>query len=300
MLTYVDWKAKLIKYLTGKMVKAEIDNIINIINSLGTLQLEITPEINKLFADIGFDFSKGNIIKTINLTATTHDSIAKALSVLIGVTVPSWYATSGITYEQAMKWSLNLMTDLEFNEVVSKAVTTYLETFDMSKSIIFNNLVATLSKTSKTDLATLDLSEIIKTDKIVPAVSTNQVTGIPNATLNIYLTAWKALVTQDISHEVELKYISDLIKDDTFKSIASKAIITQLDNFNTSAAIDYIVNTIIDKAYILLNYDTKLMQLDSTVTPQILIVRMLNNLVNETIDDFLQISLEEFEYEIKK
>lgn len=300
MLTYVDWKAKLIKYLTGKMVRAEIDNIINIINSLDTLQLEITPEINQLFADIGFDFSAGNIIKNMNLTATTHDSIAKALSVLIGVTVPSWYVTSGVTYEQAMKWSLNLMTDLEFNEVVSKAVTTYLETFDMSKSIIFNNLVATLSKTSKTDLATLDLSEIIKTDKIVPVVSTNQVTGIPNATLNIYLTAWKALVTQDISHEVELKYISDLIKDDTFKSIASKAIITQLDNFNTSAAIDYIVSAIIDKAYILLNYDTKLMQLDSTFTPQILIVRMLNNLVNETIDDFLQISLEEFEYEIKK
>lgn len=300
MLTYVDWKAKLIKYLTGKMVKAEIDNIINIINSLDTLQLEITPEVNQLFADIGFDFSKGNIIKNMNLTATTHDSIAKALSVLIGVTVPSWYATSGVTYEQAMKWSLNLMTDLEFNEVVSKAVTAYLETFDMSKSIIFDNLVATLSKTSKTDLATLDLAEIIKTDKIVPVVSANKVTGIPNATLNIYLTAWKALVTQDISHEVELKYISDLIKDTTFKSVASKAIITQLDNFNTSAAIDYIVSAIIDKAYILLNYDTKLMQLDSTVTPQILIVRMLNNLVNETIDDFLQISLEEFEYEIKK
>ena len=300
MLTYVDWKAKLIKYLTGKMVRAEIDNIINIINSLDTLQLEITPEINKLFADIGFDFSKGNIIKNMNLTATTHDSIAKALSVLIGVTVPSWYATSGVTYEQAMKWSLNLITDLEFNEIVSKAVTTYLETFDMSKSIIFNNLAATLSKTSKTDLTTLDLAEIIKTDKITPIVSTNKVTGIPNAALNIYLTAWKALVTQDVSHEVELKYISDLIKDVTFKSVASKAIITQLDNFNTSTTIDYIVNAIIDKACILLNYDTKLMQLNSTVTPQILIVRMLNNLVNETIDDFLQISLEEFEYEIKK
>lgn len=300
MLTYVDWKAKLIKYLTGKMVKAEIDNIINIINSLDTLQLEITPEINQLFADIGFDFNTGNVIKNMNLTAATHESITNALSVLIGVTIPSWYATSGVTYEQAMKWSLNLMTDLEFKETVSNAVTTYLETFDLSKSIIFDNLTASLSKTTKTDLATLDLAEIIKSDKITPVISSTQVTGIPNTTLNIYLTAWKALVTQDVSHEVELKYISDLIRDDTFKSIVSKAIVTQLDNFSTSTIIDYVVNATIDKACILLNYDTKLMQLDSTVTPQILITRMLNNLVNETIDDFLQISLEEFEYEIKK
>lgn len=299
MLTYVDWKAKLIKYLTGKMVRLEIDNIINIINNLDKLQLEITPEINQLFADIGFDFNSKSIIKNTECTATTHGSITNALTILIGVTVPKWYATSGITYEQEMKWSLNLITDLEFREVVSKAVILYLETFNMSKSIIFDSLTTNISKAVNMDLTTLDLSEII-TDNITSVVSTNKVTGIPNATLNIYLTAWKALVTEDISHEVGLNYLCDLLKDNMFKLVVSNVITTQLDNFDTSTVIDYIVNATIDKACILLNYDTRLMQIDTTVTPQILIIRMLNSLVKETIDDFLQISSEEFEYEIKK